>query len=330
MDAAAGRDYGDAFASLLFVSFWFGGAFNGGADQDRLRPDPGRAPRPWTTFGYDELNWTYTPRGKRALRAFGAFAERPYFVRAHNLLTSGRGFSWPHWGSGNVYHEDSAGNPAYDWTTVDLVFDAYREVGFKPLVELGFTPRALVPPDTELPFTRSPSLYAPYEAYEWSLPAGRPALGGADVPAGPALRRALRPGRGAQLVLGAVERAGHRLLAGHGGAVLRPLRPHRGRALPGPGEIKVGGPAVTGGERATRFMDAFLAHCAGEGEGATNAVSGEWGPAWTSSPSTPKAPPSAGATTPSRTTGPSSPGAGTARGRGGWRCHGCHPRGRRC
>jgi len=54
----------------------------------------GPLPRPWTTFGYDELNWTYTPRGKRALRAFGEFAERPYFVRAHNLLTSGRGYSW--------------------------------------------------------------------------------------------------------------------------------------------------------------------------------------------------------------------------------------------
>ena len=97
-------------------------------------------------------------------------------MRAHNLLTSGRGFSWPHWGSGNVYHEDSAGRPHYDWTTVDLVFDAYREVGFK-LVELGFTPRALVPPDTELPFTRSPSLYAPYEAYEWSLPRGTSGAG---------------------------------------------------------------------------------------------------------------------------------------------------------
>jgi xylan 1,4-beta-xylosidase len=53
----------------------------------------GELPRPWTSFGYDELNWTYTPRGRRALAAFAAFAERPYYVRAHNLLTSGRAFS---------------------------------------------------------------------------------------------------------------------------------------------------------------------------------------------------------------------------------------------
>jgi xylan 1,4-beta-xylosidase len=130
----------------------------------------GELPRLWTTFGYDELNWTYTPRGKRALRTFASFAERPYYVRAHNLLTSGRGFSWPHWGSGNVYHEDAAGNPVYDWTIVDQVYDAYREVGFKPLVELGFTPQALVPPDAELPFTRSPSQYGPYEAGLWAFP----------------------------------------------------------------------------------------------------------------------------------------------------------------
>ena len=37
----------------------------------------GTLTRPWTTFGYDELNWTYTPRGKAALKTFGEFAERP-------------------------------------------------------------------------------------------------------------------------------------------------------------------------------------------------------------------------------------------------------------
>lgn len=77
---------------------------------------------------------------KAALRTFGDFAERPYHVRAHNLLTTGRAFSWPHWGSGNVYHEDANGNPVYDWTTLDQVFDAYIEAGMRPLVELGFTP----------------------------------------------------------------------------------------------------------------------------------------------------------------------------------------------
>jgi xylan 1,4-beta-xylosidase len=234
--------------------------------------------RPWTTFGYDELNWSYTPRGKRALAAFAEFAERPYHVRAHNLLTSGRGFSWPHWGSGNVYHEDAAGNPYYDWTTIDLVFDAYREAGFKPLVELGFTPRALVPPDSDLPFTPSPSQYGPYEAYQWALPPK-------DNQKWSELMF--------QLATHCVERYG----AEEVGTWLWELwnEPDisywRGsveqfcalydhtvaglmRALPA---IKVGGPAVTGGARAVRFMEAFLAHCAGDGASAVNAATGGQG-----------------------------------------------------
>src|SRR6266542_2722050 len=236
----------------------------------------GPLPRPWTTFGYDELNWTYTPRGKRALRAFASFAERPYYVRAHNLLTSGRGFSWPHWGSGNVYHEAAAGNPVYDWTIVDQVFDAYVEVGFKPLVELGFTPQALVPPDAELPFTRSPSQYGPYEAGLWSFP-----------PRDNAKWQELM----FQLARHCVERYGAEEVATWYWEVWNEpnISYWRGteaqycalydhtvagliRALP---EIKVGGPAVTGGERALRFMATFLAHCAGEGEQGRNAVTGE-------------------------------------------------------
>src|SRR6266542_1599183 len=226
----------------------------------------GPLPRPWTTFGYDELNWTYTPRGKRALRAFASFAERPYYVRAHNLLTTGRAFSWPHWGSGNVYHEDGAGNPVYDWTTVDLIFDAYREVGFRPLVELGFTPHALVPsgPEAELPFTRSPSQYGPYEAYQWSLP-----------PKDFAKWEELM----FQLATHCVERyRAEEVATWYWELWNEPdISYWRGtpeqycqlydrtvagltRALP---SIKVGGPATTGSERGVRFMETFLAHCDG-------------------------------------------------------------------
>ena len=235
----------------------------------------GALPRPWTCFGYDELNWSYTPRGKRALRTFASFAERPYYVRAHNLLTSGRGFSWPHWGSGNVYHEDAAGNPFYDWTTVDQVFDAYAEVGFRPLVELGFTPQALVPPDTELPFTRSPSQYGPYEAYQWSFPPRDQrkwqelmfrlaehcvARYGADEVATWYWELWNEPD--ITYWRGTVEE--YCALYDHTVAGLT-------RAL---AAIQVGGPAVTGGANAVRFMEAFLAHCMGEGDLGQNAVSG--------------------------------------------------------
>jgi xylan 1,4-beta-xylosidase len=39
--------------------------------------------------------------------------------------------------------EDAAGNPKYDWTIVDRIFDTYLERKMKPLVEIGFMPEAL-------------------------------------------------------------------------------------------------------------------------------------------------------------------------------------------
>jgi xylan 1,4-beta-xylosidase len=47
------------------------------------------------------------------------------------------------WGSTNIYTEDKKGNPVYNWTIVDKIFDTYVERGMKPLVELGFMPEAM-------------------------------------------------------------------------------------------------------------------------------------------------------------------------------------------
>ena len=52
-----------------------------------LRNQPGPIRRIWTSFGYDEINWTYTPAGKRnAPRHRRSFAEQPYFVRPHYVF----------------------------------------------------------------------------------------------------------------------------------------------------------------------------------------------------------------------------------------------------
>jgi xylan 1,4-beta-xylosidase len=128
--------------------------------------------RIWTSFGYDEINWTCTPAGKRALKVIGQFAEQPYYVRSHYIFNSGIGWSLPHWGAGNVYHEDAAGRPFYDFTIADQVYDAVVEAGLRPLVELAFTPRALVPDDAEQRFRYepSPTQWSPYEAGLWSFP----------------------------------------------------------------------------------------------------------------------------------------------------------------
>ncbi|MGW7685591.1 GH39 family glycosyl hydrolase [Kribbella sp. NPDC054772] len=134
--------------------------------------DLGVLHRLWASLGYDEINWTYTAQGRRTLEAIGAFAETPYHVRPHNIFTSGTGLGLPHWGSGNVYHEHADGTPYYDFTIADLTYDAIVNAGHHPLVELGFTPLALVPDHakTDFPYEGSPSLYSEYEAGWWSYP----------------------------------------------------------------------------------------------------------------------------------------------------------------
>jgi xylan 1,4-beta-xylosidase len=97
----------------------------------------------WNYFGYDEPNYSYAPNGKKLLRELAALGPVPAYVRVHNLLTTGDGSASLKWGSTNVYTEDAAGNPVYSWTILDHIFDAFRETGIKPLVEIGFMPQAL-------------------------------------------------------------------------------------------------------------------------------------------------------------------------------------------
>jgi xylan 1,4-beta-xylosidase len=100
--------------------------------------------RIWTSIGYDEINWSYTRRGKALYRTLRDLAEEPYLVRTHNTLTSGNGLSEPAWGSTNVYQEMPDGSPRYDWALLDQAYDTVMGAGFRAIVELGFMPRDLV------------------------------------------------------------------------------------------------------------------------------------------------------------------------------------------
>lgn len=105
--------------------------------------------RIWANIGYDELNWTYTTRGKTLLRTLNndVFTQGDYTVRMHNTFTTGNGLSSPAWGAGNVYHTRVDGSAYYDWQVLDQAFDTIVKNGGVPLVELGFTPFDLTPPD---------------------------------------------------------------------------------------------------------------------------------------------------------------------------------------
>ncbi|HEX4379767.1 MAG TPA: hypothetical protein VH022_07030, partial [Candidatus Acidoferrum sp.] len=97
----------------------------------------------WNFWGYDEPNYTYAANGKKLLREFAQLSPEPVYIRVHNLFTTGDGSAALKWGSTNVYTEDASGNPTYNWTIVDRIFDTFRETGVKPLVQLGFMPEAL-------------------------------------------------------------------------------------------------------------------------------------------------------------------------------------------
>src|SRR5258708_20663957 len=64
-------------------------------------------------------------------------------MRTHFILATGDGTPGLKWGSTNVYTEDAAGKPVYDWKIVDRILDTYLQAKAKPFVEIGFMPQAL-------------------------------------------------------------------------------------------------------------------------------------------------------------------------------------------
>ena len=97
----------------------------------------------WRFFGADEPNYAYMKDGQKLLKELGELRPRNLYFRTHNLLTTGDGTPALKWGSTNVYNEDANGNPIYDWSIVDRIFDTYLQRGVKPYVQIGFMPKAL-------------------------------------------------------------------------------------------------------------------------------------------------------------------------------------------
>jgi len=111
--------------------------------QVRLDQPDGQLSPVWNYFGYDEPNYTYAPNGKKLLGELAALNVVPAYIRTHNLLTTGDGSASLKWGSTNVYTVDASGHPIYSWVILDQIFDAFHAAGVKPLVEIGFMPKAL-------------------------------------------------------------------------------------------------------------------------------------------------------------------------------------------
>ncbi|KAK5718458.1 hypothetical protein LTR15_008187 [Elasticomyces elasticus] len=98
-------------------------------------------------FGADEPNEATTPDGELLLEHLGDLGPHQTYFRTHNLLTTcdPPGDTTPRlkWGCTDAYTEDSEGNPIYNWTIVDAIFETYLERNVRPYVQIGFTPKVL-------------------------------------------------------------------------------------------------------------------------------------------------------------------------------------------
>ena len=97
----------------------------------------------WRFFGADEPNYAYMTDGKKLIAELGELKPGAVYFRAHNLLTSGDGTPALKWGSTGAYSENALGEPVYDWTIVDRIFETYLARGVKPYVQVGFMPREM-------------------------------------------------------------------------------------------------------------------------------------------------------------------------------------------
>ncbi len=97
----------------------------------------------WSFFGFDECNFAYTDGSKELMKTLSATSKEAVYLRCHFLLNTGDGTPALKWGSTNVYTENEAGEAVYDWAIMDTIMDAITENGCRPLVEIGFMPKAL-------------------------------------------------------------------------------------------------------------------------------------------------------------------------------------------
>ncbi|MHC4643098.1 MAG: GH39 family glycosyl hydrolase, partial [Planctomycetota bacterium] len=83
------------------------------------------------------------PNAKQLMSTLADINPEHVYLRQHFLLASGDGKPSLKWSSSNVYTEDSAGNPVYDWRIMDEMMDAIVASGCRPLIEIGFMPKDL-------------------------------------------------------------------------------------------------------------------------------------------------------------------------------------------
>ena len=100
--------------------------------------------RLWANLGYDPIaSTTLAPESQPAwqlIRSSSAFR----YIRCHNTFSDAAPGTLAEKTFGcRVYTEDNAGNPVYNFKTLDEVLDIWLKAGLRPILEMDFMPDAL-------------------------------------------------------------------------------------------------------------------------------------------------------------------------------------------
>jgi xylan 1,4-beta-xylosidase len=127
-----------AVAAVLLGGGWAGGMAqeNGGATETIVVDAHAQGkpfPHFWEEmFGSGRANLAMRASYRDDVRLVKKVTDFDY-VRFHAILDDENG----------VYSEDKNGNPVYDWSYVDQIYDGLLRNGVKPFVEISFMPKAL-------------------------------------------------------------------------------------------------------------------------------------------------------------------------------------------
>jgi xylan 1,4-beta-xylosidase len=133
-----------------------------GASQETIAFDASAASRPFPhvweqMFGSGRAVLSMRDSYRKDLRAVRDITDFRY-VRFHAILDD----------EIDVFDEDAAGRPVYNFSYVDQIYDGLLENGIKPFVELSFMPRKLALNLTPHPFWYKPLPSPPKDPRKWS------------------------------------------------------------------------------------------------------------------------------------------------------------------
>jgi xylan 1,4-beta-xylosidase len=149
-------------ASLLFLILVLAAAVPAPAAQtDAITVDATAQARPFPhywehTFGSGRAILSLREGYRQDLRAVKAITAVEY-VRFHAILHDEVG----------VYGEDAHGQPVYNFSYVDQIYDGLLANGVRPLVELSFMPRDLAAQDVRHTFWYHPVISPPKDYRRW-------------------------------------------------------------------------------------------------------------------------------------------------------------------